>query len=132
MDSLANVAALVNMANAGAQNGHDQEGMHFLQVARSMAERLGLDDDTKPPAFLLRKLVPKPLTNDRRFHSHVAWGYFIMVKYVIQRSSNTVGNLLNQPACMLFTTVCLQQEDPATFQSQGRISSLCLATWAQA
>lgn len=74
------MAALVNMAYAGSGNGHDQEGMQFLQAARSMAERLGLDDKTMSLAALRSSFQNSPVEDDLRFQSHVAWGYFIIVK----------------------------------------------------
>jgi hypothetical protein len=68
------------MAYAGASNGHDQEGTRFLHIARKMAERLGLDDDTMDPPQRSCTLETTPISDDLRFRSHIAWGYFIIVK----------------------------------------------------
>lgn len=129
-DSLAHVAALVNMAYAGATNGHDQEGMHFLQTARYMAERLGLDDTTTSPAFLQRKSTVEPLTDDLRFRAHVAWGYFLIVKYVI--CCSTITKLLTNSAGMPSTTTFLPPEALGPCQSQDRHNIRCPATRARA
>ena len=81
-DSIAHVAALMNMASAGSSNGHDQEGALFLNMARKMAERLGLDDGSLDVSPLPRSSETLLVDDYLRFSSHVSWGYFVIMKYV--------------------------------------------------
>ncbi|EME40086.1 hypothetical protein DOTSEDRAFT_74819 [Dothistroma septosporum NZE10] len=76
VDCPLHVAALVNMASACSNNGQDQEGLPFLQAARFMAERLGLDDDVTPTRHWQRNRQSSVIDDDLRFRAHVAWGYF--------------------------------------------------------
>jgi len=86
-DSVICVAALMNLASAGANNGHDQEGEQFLNVAQGMMERLGLEEDITGPAEIRPNIEHTHIGKDLRFRSHIVWGYFVIVRWAFIRTS---------------------------------------------
>jgi len=76
----------MNLASAGANNGHDEEGEQFLNVAQGMMERLGLEE-ALDPAELRCNAETTPIGDDLRFRSHIVWGYFVIAKWVLRQPS---------------------------------------------